>query len=79
MCEGTNSFQSRLKSSRQNPLSPFRAFLSVLGPAWIVMIADVDAASVITAAESGARFGYHMAFILLVLIVPLFFIQEASG
>lgn len=43
------------------------------------MIADVDAASVITAGESGARFGYHLVFILLLLIVPLFFIQEASG
>jgi Mn2+/Fe2+ NRAMP family transporter len=56
-----------------------KTFLFVLGPAWIVMIADVDSASVITAGESGARFGYHLIFILLLLIVPLFFIQEASG
>lgn len=42
-------------------------------------MADVDAPSVITAGESGAAFGYHLVFILLVLIVPLFFIQEASG
>lgn len=56
-----------------------RTFLSVLGPAWVVMMADVDAPSVITAGESGAVFGYHLVFILLILIVPLFFIQEASG
>lgn len=56
-----------------------KMFLLVLGPAWIVMIADVDAASVITAGESGARFGYDLIFILLLLIIPLFFIQEASG
>jgi len=43
------------------------------------MIADVDAPSIITAGESGARFGYQMIPILLLLIVPLFFIQEASG
>ena len=42
-------------------------------------MADVDAPSVITAGESGAVFGYHLVFILLVLIVPLFFIQEAAG
>ena len=42
-------------------------------------MADVDAPSVITAGESGAAFGYHLVFILLILIVPLFFIQEASG
>ena len=79
MCEGAHSLQSRSRSTKLGLPSAFKAFLAVLGPAWIVMIADVDAASVITAAESGARFGYHMAFILLVLIVPLFFIQEASG
>ncbi|MDV3277169.1 MAG: divalent metal cation transporter [Nitrososphaerales archaeon] len=42
-------------------------------------MADVDAPSVITAGESGAAFGYHLVFVLLILIVPLFFIQEASG
>ena len=56
-----------------------KTFLFVFGPAWIVMIADVDAPSIITAGESGAKFGYHMIFILLLLIIPLFFIQEASG
>jgi manganese transport protein len=54
-------------------------FLSIIGPAWVVMMADVDAPSVITAGESGAVFGYHLVFVLLVLIVPLFFIQEAAG
>jgi Mn2+/Fe2+ NRAMP family transporter len=43
------------------------------------MIADVDAPSIITAGESGARFGYQIILILLILIVPLFFIQEVSG
>ena len=61
------------------PRGAAKAFLSVLGPAWIVMMADVDAPSVITAGESGAVYGYHLVFILLLLIVPLFFIQEASG
>ena len=49
------------------------------GPAWLVMIADVDAASVITAAETGAIFHYGLIWLLVVLTVPLFFIQEASG
>jgi Mn2+/Fe2+ NRAMP family transporter len=55
------------------------SFLSVLGPAWVVMMADVDAPSIITAGESGAIYGYHIIFILLILIIPLFFIQEAAG
>lgn len=56
-----------------------RAFLRSFGPAWIVMIADVDAASILTAAANGATFGYGMIWFLLLLAVPLFVIQEAAG
>ncbi len=49
------------------------------GPAWLVMIADVDAASILTAAETGVLFHYGLIWLLLLLTVPLFFIQEASG
>ena len=49
------------------------------GPAWIVMIADVDVASVITGLQSGATWGYHMIFILVILTFPLFIIQDAAG
>lgn len=56
-----------------------RAFLRSFGPAWIVMIADVDAASILTAAENGASYGYGMIWVLLLLTIPLFVIQEAAG
>lgn len=49
------------------------------GPAWLVMIADVDAASVITAAENGALYGTKLIWLLIVLTVPLFVIQEVAG
>jgi manganese transport protein len=49
------------------------------GPAWIVMIADVDVASIITGLQSGASWGYHMIFVLILLIFPLFIIQDAAG
>jgi len=49
------------------------------GPAWLVMIADVDAASILTALASGASYRYEFIWFLLVLTIPLFFIQEASG
>jgi Mn2+/Fe2+ NRAMP family transporter len=49
------------------------------GPAWIVMIADVDAPSILTAATVGATYGYGLTWFFLLLIVPLFLIQEASG
>ncbi len=56
-----------------------REFAQSLGPAWIVMIADVDAPSVLTAATVGATYSYDLTWFFLVLIVPLFVIQEASG
>ena len=49
------------------------------GPAWLVMIANVDAASILTALASGASFRYDLVWFLVALTVPLFFIQEASG
>ncbi len=43
------------------------------------MIADADAASIITAAENGALYGTELVWLLVVLTVPLFVIQEVAG
>jgi Mn2+/Fe2+ NRAMP family transporter len=43
------------------------------------MIADVDAASVITAAENGALYGTELIWLLIALTLPLFVIQEVAG
>ena len=59
--------------------SRVQEFLRSFGPAWIVMIADVDAPSILTAATAGASYGYGLAGFFLILVVPLFGIQEVSG
>ncbi|MGC9211090.1 MAG: NRAMP family divalent metal transporter [Nitrososphaeria archaeon] len=56
-----------------------KKFLSVFGPAWLVMIADVDVASIIEGIEAGVVSGAVMVLIMLILIPPLFFIQDAAG
>lgn len=56
-----------------------RRYLYTFGPAWLVMIADVDVASIVTGLQSGATWGYRLIFILLVLTIPLFIIQDAAG
>jgi len=56
-----------------------RTFVQSFGPAWVVMIADVDAASILTAAADGALYGYSLVWFLILLTVPLFLIQEAAG
>ena len=38
----------------------WRRFLAVAGPGIVVMLADTDAGSVITAAQSGAQWGYSL-------------------
>jgi len=53
--------------------------LSVLGPGWIVMIADVDAPSVFTALISGSNYGLSLTWLLLLLIIPLYFVQESAA
>lgn len=63
----------------EQPRIRFWNILKVWGPAWLVMIADVDAASVITAAQSGAQYGSKLIWFLMLLAIPLFFIQEVAG
>ena len=55
------------------------AIVKTWGPAWLVMIADVDAASAITAADSGAQYGTKLIWFLMVLVIPLYVIQEVAG
>ncbi|PMP73734.1 MAG: hypothetical protein C0180_05990 [Aciduliprofundum sp.] len=53
--------------------------LSILGPGWIVMMADIDAPSVFTALVSGSFYGLSLVWLLLVLIIPLYAVQETSA
>ena len=68
-----------MDSREISELDRLRTFVHSFGPAWVVMIADVDAASILTAAADGAIYGYSLVWFLLLLIVPLFLVQEAAG
>jgi Mn2+/Fe2+ NRAMP family transporter len=52
--------------------------LALWGPGLVVMLADTDAGSLITASQSGARFGYAMVLPLLALIPILYLVQETA-
>ncbi len=52
--------------------------LAAFGPGLMVMLADTDAGSIITAAQSGAQWGYAMILPQIILIPILFFIQEVT-
>lgn len=53
-------------------------FLAVIGPGLVVMLADTDAGSVITAAQSGALWGYKLLTIQLILMPILYIAQELT-
>lgn len=49
-----------------------------VGPGLVVMFADADAGSLITAAQSGAEWGYRLLLLQMVLIPLLYMAQELS-
>ena len=53
-------------------------FLAVLGPGLVVMLADTDVGSIITAAQSGAQWGYRLLLLQLVLMPVLYVVQELT-
>src|SRR5471032_2937564 len=53
-------------------------FAAVAGPGMVVMLADTDAGSVITAAQSGAQWGYRLLLLQIVLAPVLFVVQELT-
>src|SRR5664279_3306546 len=53
-------------------------YLAVAGPGLIVAFADTEAGSVTTAATSGAQFGMKLVLLQVLLIVPLFVVQEMT-
>jgi Natural resistance-associated macrophage protein len=52
--------------------------LAVWGPGIIVMLADGDAGCLITAAQSGAQWGYRLILPSLILIPVLYMVQEMT-
>jgi Mn2+/Fe2+ NRAMP family transporter len=50
----------------------------MLGTGIVVMLADTDAGSVITAAQSGAQWGYRLLLLQLALIPVLYLVQELT-
>jgi len=62
--------------SRQRWL--FTGLLAIWGPGLVVMLADTDVGSLITAAKSGTQWGYRMLLPELVLIPILFVVQEMT-
>ena len=53
-------------------------FVAVLGPGIVVMLADTDVGSIITAGQSGVQWGYRLLLLQLILIPILYMVQELT-
>ena len=53
-------------------------FLAVFGPGLVVMLADTDVGSVITAGQSGVQWGYRLLLLQLLLVPILYMVQELT-
>src|SRR5258708_12443104 len=51
-------------------------FLAVLGPGLVVMLADTDVGSIVTAAQSGTQWGYKLLLLQFILIPILYLFQQ---
>ena len=58
--------------------SRLRRFLAVFGPGLVVMLADTDAGSIITAGQSGVQWGYRLLLLQLLLVPVLYMVQELT-
>ena len=77
-----------LEAERSSPSLPektpkrkklFACGLSVLGPGMLAALADADAACMLVAGDSGARYGYSTLITLQLLLgLPLFLAQELT-
>ena len=53
-------------------------FLAVFGPGLVVMLADSDVGSVITAGQSGVQWGYRLLGLQFLLMPVLYIVQELT-
>jgi Mn2+/Fe2+ NRAMP family transporter len=58
--------------------SGWKTFFLVMGPGLVVMLADTDVGSIITAAQSGVQWGYRLLLLQLLLVPVLYIVQELT-
>ena len=59
---------------RKRPLG----MLAVFGPGLVVMLADTDVGSIITAGQSGMQWGYRLLLLQVILMPILYMVQELT-
>jgi len=62
----------------REPRRRWRLPVAAFGPGLVVMLADTDVGSIVTAAQSGAQWGYKLLALQLLLVPVLYVVQELT-
>ena len=69
------NFFARLYYKYRQIIKAIQLFLIISGPGIIVMIADNDAGGITTYAATGAKYGYNLNWLIIILIPACYYIQ----
>lgn len=72
------NFFARLYYRLRKAWKAIRLYLILAGPGIVVMVADNDAGGITTYAATGAKYGYHLIWFLLILIPVAYYVQEMT-
>src|SRR5487761_2267105 len=72
------NFFSKLYYKLRKMWKAIRLYLIIAGPGIVVMVADNDAGGITTYAATGAKYGYHLIWFLLILIPVAYYVQEMT-
>src|SRR5271169_2265299 len=75
--DGVNFF-ARLYYPLRKAWKAVGLYLVIAGPGIVVMVADNDAGGITTYAATGAKYGYHLIWFLLILIPVAYYVQEMT-
>ena len=70
---------SQLDQAPPRSESRVATFIKVAGPGLVVMLADTDVGSLVTAGQSGAKWGYSLVYLQILLIPILYIVQELTA
>ncbi len=70
--------QGAVSSGRRPRRLSGRLAIAVFGPGLVVMLADTDVGSVITAGQSGVQWGYRLLLLQFLLMPILYMVQELT-
>ncbi len=72
------NFFARLYYGLRKSWKAIALYLVIAGPGLVVMVADNDAGGITTYAATGAKYGYHLIWFLVLLVPVAYYVQEMT-